>query len=45
MVNKVIGILANILMIVEASALSFLIWAWFKDTKGRKDETGGLKHD
>lgn len=45
MVNKIIGILAIILMIVEAGALSFLIWAWFKDTKDHKDEAGGSKHD
>ena len=34
MVNKIMYILANILMVVEAVALIFLVWAWF-DAKRR----------
>lgn len=36
MVNKIMYTLANILMVVEAVALVFLIWAW-RDAKKKGD--------
>ena len=38
MVNKIMYTLANILMVVEAVALVFLIWSWRKAKKEEKDE-------
>ena len=35
MLDKILMTCAKILLIVEAAALSFLIWAWF-DAKRRK---------
>ena len=37
MANKVMGILANILMVVEACALVFLVTEWIKAKRGNKD--------
>ena len=34
MLNKIMYTLANILMVVEAVALAFLIWSWKKAKKG-----------
>ena len=34
MLNKIMYTLANILMVVEAVALVFLIWSWNKAKKG-----------
>lgn len=36
MVNKIMYTLANILMVVEAAALVFLIVEWFKAKKGEE---------
>ena len=34
MANKIMYTLANILMVVEAAAVIFLVWAWIKAKKG-----------
>lgn len=41
MANRIIGILGNILMVVEAAAFTFLVWAWF-DAKRRNLQTAGV---
>ena len=38
MLNKIMYTLANILMVVEAAALVFLIVEWFKAKKGDGDD-------
>lgn len=37
MVNKIMDILAIILMVVEALALGFLTWAWFDAKRRNRD--------
>ena len=41
MVNKIMYTLANILMVVEAAAVIFLVWEWIKAKKEQEEKEDG----